>query len=87
MPGHHSIMFFYQSDDDQATIEYKGVMMRITNHRHSFGWRVLMSKWWEIVIDGSLEIDIKTTGRLKLFIVLRLNFFYNERNEDNEQMK
>jgi hypothetical protein len=31
-----------------------------------------------------LEIGLKPIGRLELFMVLMLNSFYNERNDENE---
>jgi hypothetical protein len=41
-------------------------MMRITHHYHSFGRWVLMSGWWRIIIDGSLEIDLKHHEQIEI---------------------
>jgi hypothetical protein len=41
-------------------------MMRIMNHHNSFGRRVLMSGWWRIIIDGSLEIDLKPHEQIEI---------------------
>ena len=66
MYGHHWGIFLKQINDEQATTECKGAMMKMLIYLHSFGRWVLLSGWWRIISNGSLEVDLKPHEQIEI---------------------